>query len=55
MLGSVGSRRVTLRVDGPGEVDDSKETNIVVALLTINARGKMEAQLKMMLGTWSEG
>jgi hypothetical protein len=38
MLGSAGSQRVMLRAEGPAEEDDSKETNIAVALLTTDSR-----------------
>ncbi len=54
MLGSVGSQRVMLRADGPAEGDDSKETNIAVAVLTTDAMGGRETRLKMMLGIWRE-
>jgi hypothetical protein len=35
--GKLGSQRAMPRVDGPAEGDDSKETNIAVALPTTDA------------------
>jgi hypothetical protein len=37
MPGSAGSPPVMLRADGPAEEDDSKETNIAVALPTTDS------------------
>jgi len=47
-----------LRAGGPGEGDDSKETNIAVALLTTDTTDAMadrESRLKIIIGIWREG
>ena len=54
ILESVGNRRAMPRADGPAEGDDSKETNIGVALPTTNAMDERKARLKMMPEIWRE-
>ena len=41
-----------LRAGGPVEGDDSKETNIAVALLTTDVMVDGETRLKIMIGIW---
>ena len=41
-----------LRAGGPAEGDDSKETNIAVALPTTDAMVDGETRLKIMVGIW---
>ena len=50
----MGNRRAMPRAGGPAEGDDSKETNIAVALLTTDAIVDGETRSKMMVGIWRE-
>ncbi len=43
-----------LRAGGPAEGDDSKETNIAVALLTTDAMANRETRARMTIGTWKK-
>jgi len=54
MLASVGNQRVMLRVDDPGEGDDSKETNIAVGLPATDATGERRFRFKIMRRIWSK-
>ena len=42
------------RAGGPAEADDSKETNIAVALLTTDAIVDGETRVRMMIAIWRE-